>query len=190
MKSNFRTLWHHACVPSKRKGLQVYIKITNYGQVETWVMSSYLFTFNSVGQTRLLESKYGGINNLILVGGAMTKYDHGMNFLIHFNLGTLLISNYRYGWKRVKFSYLRAVHGPCVRSDRTQPPSSAHCVPTSAFRHRTQRSLWPVGTGHSGPSTARSRDVRAAYPSPTPTPAGRTAHTARSSVRCPWTPLW
>ena len=43
LKSNFRTLWHHACVPSKRKGLQVYIKITNYGQVETWVMSSYLW---------------------------------------------------------------------------------------------------------------------------------------------------
>ena len=32
--------------------------------------------------------------------------------------------------------------------------------PYVTLRHRTQRSLWPVGTGHSGPSTARSRDVR------------------------------
>ena len=45
----------------------------------------------SVGQARLLEPKYGGINNLILVGGAMTKYGHGINFLIH--LGTLFTSN-------------------------------------------------------------------------------------------------
>ena len=40
-----------------------------------------------------------------------------------------------------------------------------------------------------GLSTARSRWRHTFYPSPTPTPAAHTAHTALSSLRCPWTAL-
>ena len=81
--------------------VRIYFSMLN--NVET-IMKTLKWTIffmyhTSIGQTRPLESKYGGINNLILVGEAMTIYVHGINLLIH--LVHFWLQRYHYSWKMI-----------------------------------------------------------------------------------------